>query len=323
MRVLLADPPAYTPPYDHALAAALARAGADRRPRHLPVPLRRRADAGRLPQARALLPRLRPPRRPGAPGAEGPRAPARDGGAGCARPAARRRPAPPVARRARDRRGPPALAGAPRSSPPTTCCRGAPRTARACGAGSSTASTASSCTPRAAADELAAFGVPEERLRVVPHPVFRSDPPRADDGRTVLAAGRDPAVQGPARRGRGGAARPRRAPARRRRPAHPARRAACARAGDRAEWRLGYLAPPQLQAALSRGDRRRLPLPAGARPVGRAARGARRRRAGRRLRRRRARRGRAARTAPVASSRPATSTPSRPRSTSSCTTRTR
>lgn len=29
MHVVLADPPAYTPPYDHALAAALARAGAD------------------------------------------------------------------------------------------------------------------------------------------------------------------------------------------------------------------------------------------------------------------------------------------------------
>ena len=29
MRVVLADPPAYTPPYDHALAAALARRGAD------------------------------------------------------------------------------------------------------------------------------------------------------------------------------------------------------------------------------------------------------------------------------------------------------
>ena len=28
MRVVLADPPAYTPPYDHELAAALARAGA-------------------------------------------------------------------------------------------------------------------------------------------------------------------------------------------------------------------------------------------------------------------------------------------------------
>ena len=29
MRVVVADPPAFTPPYDHALAAALARAGAD------------------------------------------------------------------------------------------------------------------------------------------------------------------------------------------------------------------------------------------------------------------------------------------------------
>jgi hypothetical protein len=29
VRVLLADPPAFTPPYDHELAAALARAGAD------------------------------------------------------------------------------------------------------------------------------------------------------------------------------------------------------------------------------------------------------------------------------------------------------
>ena len=29
MKVVLADPPAYTPPYDRALAAALARAGAD------------------------------------------------------------------------------------------------------------------------------------------------------------------------------------------------------------------------------------------------------------------------------------------------------
>jgi glycosyltransferase involved in cell wall biosynthesis len=36
---------------------------------------------------------------------------------------------------------------------------------------------------------LAAFGVPEDRLRVIPHPVWRSDPGRHDDGRTVLALG--------------------------------------------------------------------------------------------------------------------------------------
>ena len=29
MRVIIADPPAFTPPYDHELASALARAGAD------------------------------------------------------------------------------------------------------------------------------------------------------------------------------------------------------------------------------------------------------------------------------------------------------
>lgn len=38
-------------------------------------------------------------------------------------------------------------------------------------------------------ETLAALGVPEERLRVVPHPVFRSDPERRDDGRTVLGFG--------------------------------------------------------------------------------------------------------------------------------------
>ena len=38
-------------------------------------------------------------------------------------------------------------------------------------------------------ETLAAFGVPEEKLRVIPHPVTPSDPQRADDGRTVLALG--------------------------------------------------------------------------------------------------------------------------------------
>lgn len=36
---------------------------------------------------------------------------------------------------------------------------------------------------------LAEFGVPEEKLRVIPHPVSPSDPERSDDGRTVLALG--------------------------------------------------------------------------------------------------------------------------------------
>ncbi len=36
---------------------------------------------------------------------------------------------------------------------------------------------------------LTELGVPAERLRIIPHPVFPSDPPRADDGRTLLSLG--------------------------------------------------------------------------------------------------------------------------------------
>lgn len=36
---------------------------------------------------------------------------------------------------------------------------------------------------------LARFGVPEGALRVIPHPLFPSDPERHDDGKTVLALG--------------------------------------------------------------------------------------------------------------------------------------
>jgi glycosyltransferase involved in cell wall biosynthesis len=38
-------------------------------------------------------------------------------------------------------------------------------------------------------ETLAGLGVDPDRLRVVPHPVFRSDPARRDDGRTVLSFG--------------------------------------------------------------------------------------------------------------------------------------
>ena len=38
-------------------------------------------------------------------------------------------------------------------------------------------------------DALAAFGVPAGKLRVIPHPVMPSNPERSDDGRTVLALG--------------------------------------------------------------------------------------------------------------------------------------
>ena len=39
------------------------------------------------------------------------------------------------------------------------------------------------------AETLAALGVAGDRLRVISHPAFRSDPQRADDGRTVLCLG--------------------------------------------------------------------------------------------------------------------------------------
>ena len=99
-------------------------------------------------------------------------------------------------------------------------------------------------------DTLAAYGVGREKLRVVPHPVFRSDPPRADDGRTVLAPGVIRAYKGlpdavratlaveGARLLVAGDPRIELAELRR-------------AAGDRAEWRLGYLGPQELEEALS------------------------------------------------------------------------
>ena len=79
VRVLLADPPAFTPPYDHELAAALARAGADVelvtsrfRFGAAPEPDGYRAPRGLLP---AVVARLRP--LAAAPPAQGRGAPAR------------------------------------------------------------------------------------------------------------------------------------------------------------------------------------------------------------------------------------------------------
>ena len=99
-------------------------------------------------------------------------------------------------------------------------------------------------------EALAAFGVAEAKLRVIPHPVFRSDAPRADDGRTVLALGvirhykglpdAVDAVLGIPDARLLVAGHPRV-------PLEPLRR----RAGARAEWRLGYLDRPALERALS------------------------------------------------------------------------
>ncbi len=99
-------------------------------------------------------------------------------------------------------------------------------------------------------DSLASFGVPEERLRVIPHPAFRSDVARQDDGRTALALGlirpykgTEDSVEAVLR-------------------VDGARLLVAgdprvpldglqATAGDRAEWRLGFLPDEEIRRALS------------------------------------------------------------------------
>lgn len=99
-------------------------------------------------------------------------------------------------------------------------------------------------------DALAEFGVPEWKLRVIPHPAFRSEIVRADDGRTALALGlirpykgTEDAVEAVlsvdgARLLVGGDPRV---------PLEGLQQTA----GDRAEWRLGYLPDSELRRALS------------------------------------------------------------------------
>jgi glycosyltransferase involved in cell wall biosynthesis len=98
-------------------------------------------------------------------------------------------------------------------------------------------------------ERLAALGVEQARLRVVPHPVFRSDPPRTDDGRTVLCLGAIRPYKGlgdaieavthvdGARLLVAGD------------PVEPVD-AHVAAAGGRADWRLGYLSEAEVDRAL-------------------------------------------------------------------------
>jgi glycosyltransferase involved in cell wall biosynthesis len=99
---------------------------------------------------------------------------------------------------------------------------------------------------------LAEFGVPEERLRVIAHPAFRSDVSRKDDGRTALFFGLirphkgvEDAVDAVLR-------------------VDGARLLVAGdpripldglrlTAGDRAEWRLGFLPDAEIRRALSEG----------------------------------------------------------------------
>jgi glycosyltransferase involved in cell wall biosynthesis len=99
-------------------------------------------------------------------------------------------------------------------------------------------------------ETVVGLGADGGRVRVIPHPVFPSDPPRADDGRTLLCLGLIRPYKGlgdaveavmridGARLLVAGE------------PLEPvdADRAA---AGDRAEWRLGYLPDSELDRALS------------------------------------------------------------------------
>ena len=98
--------------------------------------------------------------------------------------------------------------------------------------------------------QLAEFGVADERLRVIGHPVFRSEVDRRDDGRTALCLGLIRPYKGTedavdavlatedARLLVVGDPRV---------PLDGLRRTA----GDRAEWRLGYLPDTELRRALS------------------------------------------------------------------------
>ena len=99
---------------------------------------------------------------------------------------------------------------------------------------------------RAALAEL----VPDDRLRVIPHPVFPSDPPRADDGHTLLCLGIIRAYKGvpdaieATKRVDGARLLVAGDPLE---PVDAYRQAA----GARVEWRLGYLSDDQIDRALS------------------------------------------------------------------------
>ena len=246
MRVVLADPPAYTPPYDHALAGALARRGADVRL------LTSRFRYGAVPEAAGYavddsLYRLstgigNTHARLAVKALEHPIALARLGLAPCDVAHLQWVGAPEVDAWLLRTRVPLVFTAhdlLPRRTASHT------RTWRRLFGRFDRIVVHSERGRRT----LAAFGVPQAKLRVIPHPVFRSAPVRTDDGMTVLSLGvireykglpdavhavlgvpgarllvaGDPRID-----------------------LTPLRNAA----GDRAEWRLGYLGQPDLELAL-------------------------------------------------------------------------
>ena len=226
VRVLLADPPAFTPWYDHELAAALARAGVDvelqtSRFRFGDVPGRRRlpahASAGIRVSSRLFQrSRLRLPLK----AVEHldvlrSLSLARAG-----------RAAPAMARAAAGRRAP-ALSLARRSSPRTTCCRGARPPARDLWRRLLAKFDRVVVHTERGRETLAELGVD---ARVIPHPVYPSAATRADDGATLLSLGVIRPYKGLADAIEATRRLPGRAPARRGRPGDAARRPARRRA---------------------------------------------------------------------------------------------
>jgi glycosyltransferase involved in cell wall biosynthesis len=96
---------------------------------------------------------------------------------------------------------------------------------------------------------VAGLGADPARVRVIAHPVFRSDPARADDGRTLLCLGLIRAYKGVA----DAVEATKRVDGARLivagEPVDPVDTERAA-AGDRAEWRLGYLPDSELDRAL-------------------------------------------------------------------------
>ena len=285
VRIVLADPPAFTPAYDHELAAALARAGADvelvtSRFRFGDVPA---ADGYR--RGRALLPAVVAALPPVAAAA------AREGGGAPVRRArahrrTRRRPPRAVAR-ARARRAASSPSCRRRSSPRTISCRAARRRSEELWRDLLARFDRVVVHSDHGREALAALGV---EAVVIPHPAFPSDPERRDDGRTVLSFG----VLRPYK-GLGDAIAAVRAAGDARLlvagdPLEPVD--AVPRSGRGARRRVAARLPVARgdRCRARRVDRGRLPLPARARPERRSPTRARRRRARDRLRRRRHRR---------------------------------